>query len=75
MRCDRPRERELEGAELEHGGVGAVRFAWCFTPNWIYHSSRPVLPVQGAIQFVEVKGGEVSDLTEYGGGYRKKIKR
>ena len=57
------------------GNDGAVRFAWAFTPNWTNWKKEPPIPVQGIIQFVEVKDGEVSDLTVYGGGYRKFIER
>lgn len=53
---------------------GAVRFAWCFTPNWIYSRQTPMLPVQGIVQFGELKDGTFSDLTLYG-GFNKYIER
>ncbi|MBR3223679.1 MAG: hypothetical protein IKF72_15780 [Kiritimatiellae bacterium] len=64
------------GIDVVPGGKdGAVRFAWCFTPNWTNHRYKPLIPVQSVLQFVELKDGEVSDFTEYGGGYRTYIKR
>ena len=63
------------GIEVVPGGKdGAVRFAWCFTPNWIYSRQTPMLPVQGIVQFGELKDGAFSDLTLYG-DFTKSIDR
>ena len=51
-----------------------MRFAWCFTPNWIYSHLTPTLPVQGIVQFGELKDGAFTDLTKYG-GFNKYIER
>ena len=60
------------GIDFVPGGKdGAVRFAWCWTPNWTKHRMKPQLPVHAIVQFVELKDGKVEDLTMYGGGYRK----
>ena len=64
------------GIDFVPGGRdGAVRFAWVSTPNWMNGKQKPMLPVYAIVQFVELKDGQVSDLTVYGGGYRKFIER
>ena len=64
------------GLDVVPGGKdGAVRFAWCCTPNWTKHRLKPPIPVCGVVQFVELKDGEVSDFTEYGFGYNKLMTR
>ena len=63
------------GIEVVPGGKdGAVRFAWCFTPNWLHSRQTPTLPVYGVVQFGELKDGTFSDITLYG-GFNKYIKR
>ena len=65
------------GLDVVPGGKdGAVRFAWCFTPNWtIADKKDPRINVYGVVQFVELKDGQVFDLTEHGGGFEKFIER
>ena len=65
------------GIDVVPGGKdGAVRFAWCFTPNWIGRlCKKEKLPIYGIIQFVELKDGQVFDFTEHGAGYSKEIER
>ena len=63
------------GLDFVPGGKdGAVRFAWCFTPNWTNGKQKPMVPVYGIVQFVELKDGQASDLTYYG-GFSKFIER
>lgn len=56
------------GLDVVPGGTnGAVRFAWCFTPNWTNRDVQsPPLPVQCIVQFGEVKEGRFQDITFYG---------
>ena len=56
------------GLDFVPGGKdGAVRFAWAFTPNWMNGKQEPMVPIYGIVQFAELKDGQVSDLTYYGG--------
>ena len=63
------------GLDFVPGGKdGAVRFAWAFTPNWTNGKEVPMVPIYGIVQFAELKNGQVSDLTYYG-GFSKFIER
>ncbi len=59
---------------LPGGKDGAVRFAFCYTPNWMHARQQPSLPVQGVVTFAELKDGKFSDLTRYG-SFDKQIER
>ena len=59
---------------LPGGKNGAVRFAFCYTPNWMQSRQQPVLPVQGVVKFAELKGGKITDITRYG-VFDKQIER
>ncbi len=55
------------GMDFVPGGKdGAVRFAFCCTPNWMHSREQPPLRVQGVVTFAELKDGRFSDLTKYG---------
>ena len=43
-----------------------MRFAFCYTPNWMMSRQQPVLPVQGVVKFAELKDGKFTDITRYG---------
>ena len=63
------------GMDVVPGGKdGAVRFAFCYTPNWMQSRQQPVLPVQGVEKFAELKGGRITDITRYG-VFDKQIER
>ena len=63
------------GMDVVPGGKdGAVRFAFCYTPNWMQSRQQPVLPVQGVVKFAELKGGKITDITRYG-VFDKQIER
>ena len=63
------------GVDFVPGGEGgAVRFAFCYTPNWMMARQQPVLPVQGVVKFAELKDGRFSDISRYG-VFDKQIKR
>ena len=66
-----------QGLDFVPGGKdGALRFAWCFTPNWTGCDKKdPRLNLCAIVQFVDVKDGEVHDITEHGGGLKKYIDR
>ena len=59
---------------LPGGKNGAVRFAFCYTPNWMQSRQQPVLPVQGVVKFAELKDGKFMDITRYG-VFDKQIER
>ena len=61
-RCGVPGGRDV----VPGGRDGAVRFAFCCTPNWMLHQQKPPLPVQGVVRFAELKDGRFSDITKYG---------
>ena len=65
------------GIDFVPGGKdGAIRFAWVFTPNWTAKDKYDTrINVYGIVQFVELKDGVISDLTEHGGGFNKFIER
>ena len=55
-----------QGMDVLPGGRdGAVRFAFCYTPNWMKSQEQPPLRVQGVVKFAELKDGRFSDLTKY----------
>ena len=56
------------------GRDGAVRFAFCYTPNWMHSRQKPTLPMQGVVKFAELKDGTFSDITRYG-VFDKQIER
>ena len=63
------------GMDVVPGGKdGAVRFAFCYTPNWLQSRQQPVLPVQGVVKFAELKDGKFMDITRYG-VFDKQIER
>ena len=67
------------GLDVVPGGKdGAVRFAWCFSPNWTCEENvgnDPRVNIYGIVQFLELKDGVVSDFTKHGGGFEKEIER
>ena len=63
------------GMDVVPGGRdGAVRFAFCYTPNWMHSRQKPTLPMQGVVKFAELKNGTFSDITRYG-VFDKQIER
>ena len=63
------------GMDVVPGGRdGAVRFAFCYTPNWMHFRQKPTLPMQGVVKFAELKNGTFSDITRYG-VFDKQIER
>ena len=55
------------GMDVVPGGKdGAVRFVFCYTPNWMHAGQQPGLPIQGVVKFAELKGGKFADITKYG---------
>lgn len=64
-----------QGMDVVPGGKdGAVRFAFCYTPNWMLPAQKPTLPVQGVVKFAELRDGKFRDLTRYG-SFDKNIER
>ena len=63
------------GMDVIPGGKdGAVRFVFCYTPNWLHARQQPGLPVQGVVKFAELKGGKFLDISRYG-VFDKQIER
>ena len=55
------------GLDVVPGGRdGALRFAWCFTPNWRNLDNYPTPPVCNVMLFGELKDGRFTDITYYG---------
>ena len=55
------------GLEVVPGGRDrALRFDWCFTPNWRNRENHPSSPVCCVMQFGELKGGRFADIACYG---------
>ena len=55
------------GLDVVPGGRdGALRFAWCFTPNWRNRENHPAPPVCAVVMFGELKDGQFRDVTYYG---------
>ena len=56
-----------QGVDVVPGGEdGAVRFIYCTTINWMGHKKiLPHLPVQGLVQFAELKNGRIEDITRH----------
>ena len=63
------------GLDVVPGGKdGAVRFAFCYTPNWMHSRQKPTLPMQGVVKFAELRDGRFMDITQYG-AFNKQIER
>ena len=63
------------GMDVVPGGRdGAVRFAFCYTPNWMHARQTPSLPMQGVVKFAELKDGRFMDISRYG-VFDKQIQR
>ena len=55
-----------QGMDVVPGGKdGAVRFIYCTTLNWISSATKRELPVYALIQFAELKGGCIRDISRH----------
>ena len=55
-----------QGVDVVPGGKdGAVRFVYCTTINWIGSSTKCAVPVQGLVQFAELKDGKIRDISRH----------
>ena len=56
----------FQGVDVVPGGKdGAVRFAYCSTPNWMRPREKPGLSVHALVLFADIKGDKVTDITRH----------
>ena len=65
---------KLHKLDWHWGTDGAVRFAFCYTPNWMHSRQQPVLHLQGVVKFAELKDGKFTYISHYG-VFDKEFKR